>query len=476
MTNLNKYRLIPSLFLVMHCFSQLPQVPVPNFNHSFPSSSPIQGARNITINNDRTVIRESNIEAMKRTGNYIPTTIPPTDPIARHDFILRQSDHQQSNREGEILTILQEAHENERNNHPGVYYGKEFKELVDSYTNAFQVLKGMLSQPSTLSLKDAYYTIESAYGSPYLTKQEFDWQIRNSAEFIKLWLVQNGYNLHNSDHLHTGIQQFMKAELTITRKKPDSDEPPVTVKHLPFFYDYEDFNGVKDFRNYFVTKAFASGGGQCSSLPIVYLVLAEALGVKAWMAFAPQHSFIKYKRRDGNIYNYEPTSGWHISDQWYIENMGINREAIVSKIYFDTLTSKQIVANGMIDLSFGYLQKFGIGDANFVLNCLETAQEYFPKKNNIYYYFMRSEIISRMLAHTIAFHQISVDQIGAYPDARQLHDALLLNEDVIRSLGYVSMNESLYQKLMEAHEFKSKLQQRENISGKEKQNLFIESP
>lgn len=416
-------------------------------------------AQSLGVSQDQ--IKQNNLKAMQVMGGYVQPVVPPSDPVAFGEYMRQQ--HQQVQRETEIRLILREVAKTE----------ERIPIETNAYTHAYHQLVGMLLGQSELSIKDAYYSIEAAYGEPYLTKEEYDGRIQQSAEFIKTWLLQNGYDIKNSDHLHLGIQQFMKNELFIEHKKPDG--PSQKIKHAPFFYDYADFKGEKDFRNYFLTKALATGGGQCNSLPMVYLVLAEALGAKAYLSFAPQHSFVKYLGSDGKLHNYEPTSGYNISDAWYVDNMGISLEARKSGIYFDTLNTRQIVANGLIDLCFGYLQKNGIGNADFALNCLEVAQQQFPAQNNIYYYFMRSEIIGRMLYRALRHYTIPLEQADLYADTRQLRDELMKNEDRIMQLGYVPMNEATYQRLMEEHEFKGKLQQQQEISGKEKRELFIQT-
>lgn len=478
MTLISPYRflLLSGVFLPALIWGQIVGPSTPTFSNPFMPGNNYTGQTNIAGNNNRTTIEQNNLKVMQQSGGYVPPAIPPSDPVAFGNFMQQQYGgvYKENKKQQEIRWLLAELQSTEK---PVNYYQSgNFKTLSGSYQDAFQKLNTMLSGQQPLSVKDAYYHIESAYGEPYLTKEEYDQNIKQSADFIRTWLSQNGYNPANSDHLHLGIQQFMKNELTITEKRPDSDLPPKKTTHLPFFYDYADFKGEGDFRNYFVTKVFATGGGQCNGLPVVYLVLAEALGLKTYLTFAPQHSFIKYRKKDGTLHNYEPTSGWNIADQWYIDNMFISKEAQLNKIYFDTLNNKQVVANCLIDLSFGYMQKFSLGDGNFSLSCLEAAQPYFPKGNNIYYYFMRSEIVGRMLSRTLAYYKISIDQVEKYPDAAKLYKMLLENEAAIQKLGYVKMPETTYQKLMEEHEFKGRLQEQQNINGKEKHDLFIETP
>ena len=121
---------------------------------------------------------------------------------------------------------------------------------------------------------------------------------------------QNKLDLKDNYHTQFAIQKFMSEELKISKSSHDIDGKQIIEiqSHSPYGYDYDDYAGEKDMRNLFLTKCLATGYGQCSSMPAVYLVLAEALGVKAYLSLAPYYSFIKYPDNSGFIVNYEPTS------------------------------------------------------------------------------------------------------------------------------------------------------------------------
>ncbi len=251
--------------------------------------------------------------------------------VARESNFLTSRSHEQIL---EINAILNDL--NKDLNSAGIPYyqqadinSADFKAKTKGYEEARQSMTAMLSGTKKLSVKDAFFLMENAYGNSYLSYSEFNSIIRNSADFIRKWLIQNGYSLSNNEALNYGIQQFMGKDLSITIKSKENKTGgiPKRIKHSPYFYDFDDFKGEKDFRNYFATKCIATGAGQCSSLPAVYLMLAEALGAKAYLSFAPQHSFIKYPNAKGKLMNYEPTSHWTITDKWYQDDMFITAEA-----------------------------------------------------------------------------------------------------------------------------------------------------
>lgn len=62
-------------------------------------------------------------------------------------------------------------------------------------------------------------------------------------------------------------------------------------------YDFEDFYARGDLSKYMVSKLLAQNTGQCHSLPLLYLILAEELGVKAHLCFSPNHSILNYQTK-----------------------------------------------------------------------------------------------------------------------------------------------------------------------------------
>lgn len=358
----------------------------------------------------------------------------------------------------------------------GYYKTPAFAKQVKPYTDALQQLKNMLTGKAPLSVANAYFAVESSYGDAYLTQKEFTTIIKRSAAFIKTWMQQNGMDIHNSDDVHLAIQKFISQDLVIYSTPPLKDQQ-ITIGstiHKHFFYDYDDYQGEKDYKNFFLSKCLATGGGQCSSMPAVYLSLAEALGVPAYLTTAPQHAFIKYKDNNGNIVNYEPTSNWKLSNNWYRDNMFVTTTAKRNRIYLDTFNHRQIVADCMLSLAFGYMKKYGVVDGGFVSDCLTTADKEF-KRDNLQSLLTRSCLLARILDATLYNEGITdFRDVGKSKQATEYYTALQQNEEKIAALGYKPVPTELYNDLLKQHEFKGALQDSLHIDGKKKRNLFIE--
>ncbi len=352
----------------------------------------------------------------------------------------------------------------------------EYKKNLLAFENALQKLTIIAQSPTPL-LSEAFYITEQAFGSPYLSKFEYEQVLNKSASFLKKWVKENGLNMNDNEAKHLAIQRFMSERLTISEvvQMKDGTTSYKTVSHLPFFYDYNDYEAKADHRNFFVTKCLATGGGQCNSLPMVYLLLAEKLNLNAFLTFAPQHSFIKYVNNKGEIENYEPTSNWHINDRWYQDNLFISPEAIRSGIYLDTLNTHKIIANCMLELAVQYIRKMPLDEGEFLKKCLKEAYKYYPKQNNIYAYFIYSNYLQGLLTLYMNRNNITdISQVENNEYAYSIQKEYQKNENYITELGYQDLPEGIYNNLIKEHEFKGKVQAQYKLTGKQKRNSFIE--
>jgi hypothetical protein len=154
------------------------------------------------------------------------------------------------------------------------------------------------------------------------------------------------------------------------------------IVHYPYIYDFDDPFGQEDWTNMFVSKLLETGKGNCHSLPYLYKILAEELNIPCYLAFAPNHIYIKSFAESTGWYNTELTSGTFPIDAWIMASGYITIDAIRNGLYMDTLNTKQAVANCLVDLAHGYQQKFGRESPDFVIKCCNTALEYHPVNVN----------------------------------------------------------------------------------------------
>lgn len=113
----------------------------------------------------------------------------------------------------------------------------------------------------------------------------------------------------------------------------------------PFAYDRNDPKGERPgsqrLSNYLRTRQ-----GNCVSMPILLLIIANKMGMNINLTAAPLHLFIRYTLpTTGRAYNIEATSGGHFArDIWYRQNFPISDRALESGIYMRALTKREAVA------------------------------------------------------------------------------------------------------------------------------------
>lgn len=416
-----------------------------------------------------TIFNPDNVVNYRKKPNNVTTSEYQINELKRYFDNIKDENLKNNQLLEEKLLLLNKPKKSD------FYYSSEFATKSKSYNNAFNTLKNMLTGKIPLSVKDAYYEIESANGNTFLSKEEYNHQIKKSSNFIKQWLAENKFDLKNNVSLNYGIQRFMSDTLTIN-KKPNKEMPGIKpLTHLGFYYDFQDYKAQKDERSYYVSKTFATGNGQCHTLPVVYLILAEQLGAKAYLSYAPIHSFIKYPDNKSNIHNYEVTTNWQISDQWYQDNFNIKSLAIKSGIYLNSMNTRQVVACAVLDLAASYYKRFGVADGSFITQCVDFAMDYFPgKEANITGWLMRYKVASVKLNRVYkAFPNKSKGEIAVMPGVREQIENFYMIEEKIESLGYEPLSDSLYNKLLQYHNKKADIQYSKQFDNLKKRDLFI---
>jgi regulator of sirC expression with transglutaminase-like and TPR domain len=115
--------------------------------------------------------------------------------------------------------------------------------------------------------------------------------------------------------------------------------------HRPFRYDMTDLLGAK-IVNKLLPTYIATRRGNCVSMPILFLILADRLGVHVTLSTAPFHLFVKYvDDKTGKVHNLETTSGGYPArDIWLRHEFPMTDEAIKNGVYLKTLSRKETLA------------------------------------------------------------------------------------------------------------------------------------
>ena len=110
-------------------------------------------------------------------------------------------------------------------------------------------------------------------------------------------------------------------------------------------YDFDDPKGTKII-NKLLPTYLTTKKGNCISMPLLFIVLGQRLGIDVMASTAPLHVLVKYTDSNtGQSYNLETTSGANPSrDMWYQQTMHITDQALASKIYLQKLSKRETVA------------------------------------------------------------------------------------------------------------------------------------
>lgn len=105
----------------------------------------------------------------------------------------------------------------------------------------------------------------------------------------------------------------------------------------PFGYDQADPFGLK-VENKLLSTYMATRRGNCVSMPTLFMILAERIGLDASFALAPLHVFVRVNHPERGSMNIETTSGANFArDDWYREKMPMSDRAIESGLYMRPL-------------------------------------------------------------------------------------------------------------------------------------------
>jgi len=254
------------------------------------------------------------------------------------------------------------------------------KEQEQYYFDAYAQIEAMLSGKKALNFKEAVFLTEQAFHGDEFDVSVYNQEISILSELVKILFDPNliPYSGKDKNIVLTHAMLFKIFTSTIPLQI-DSNHFYV---HHPYVYDFDDPFGQRDWSNMFVSKLLATGKGNCHSLPYLYKILADELEIPCYLAFAPNHIYIKLFSEQTGWYNTELTNASFPVDAWIMASGYISIDAIRNGLYMDTLNTRQAIANCLLDLAHGYQHKFGRGNPEFVIKCCNTVLEYHPVNVN----------------------------------------------------------------------------------------------
>lgn len=110
----------------------------------------------------------------------------------------------------------------------------------------------------------------------------------------------------------------------------------------PFCYDHDSYRslGLKLISNYLRSRR-----GNCVSMPILFLILADRLDIDIGLALAPSHLLVRFRNAAGREINLEATSGaLPARDAWIRQERRISDRSIATGLYLRKLNRRESVA------------------------------------------------------------------------------------------------------------------------------------
>jgi hypothetical protein len=193
----------------------------------------------------------------------------------------------------------------------------------------------------------------------------------------------------------------------------------------------------------FVSKVIRTGTGQCHSLPLLFLILAQEVGAKAYLSTSPEHSYIKFTDNLGNLQNIELTNGMFTTDQFILQSGFVNASAIKNKIYMDTLGTRKVVVDQLNDLSNSYARQFGYDD--FAIRCGERILVEHP--NNIRGYMQLGNYYNSLamkIQNEYKMKGWGQNEFQNDPEARKIFSTAIKLNEAIDNLGFATMPPDAY--------------------------------
>lgn len=298
------------------------------------------------------------------------------------------------------------------------------------YERAYQILLSMLQEEHTCNLRQAVFTVENVFLANQLKYADFSANLNYLAKLCR--------SLAADTLRPNPAVRF----LALHRLMTDTVRFQVSgLKHLPPVYDFEDFWGREDFTKQFVTKLLRTNSGQCRSLPLLYKLLADELGIKAYLSMAPNHLYIQVKDNKGELYSYETTNGHFVSDAYYLGSGYIKAGALKNRSYLDTLSRRETIAFCLFDLMQGYTYRYGY-DA-FVEGGVARGLSFYPQS-----------VQGRMLAHNAAFMKFveawksagrpPQTEVTRHPELVPLFEEVQRRTRAVEELGHEDMPAEQY--------------------------------
>ena len=408
------------------CYAQTPTVLIPQIKRS-------QAPKGPTVPTNHSI---------NSYNPHAPNSGTGFNQQAQQEAIMREVQQHQLQLQASSNNEAQNHIQNEIQRHTNIQmltkYGFPMQsgyEGTAAFYSAFDEINNMLNGSQELNLGRAVFLTENAWHNNKYDYNNYQKGIKSSVDFCNQKIKEE--KLDGNDKLVKNMMLFRFIADTLKVKDKTKAQT-----HYPVKYNYEDYDSHISYDSHFVTTLMQTGIGQCHSMPLYYLVLAEAIGTEVYWSFSPRHSFVKIQDEKGDWHNLELTCKAILSDTHYMNSSYIKSEALQSKIYLEPMDKTNVVAEMMLELARGYYQKYGLDD--FYLKCVDTAEQHL--KNDLNAKLLKSVYQTRLtltLAHLLNAPKPEIMQ-QLSPEAYKHFELMLAQYQEIDDMGYEEVPVAVY--------------------------------
>ncbi|WP_106914523.1 hypothetical protein [Chryseobacterium aurantiacum] len=405
----------------------------------------------------------SSVSGRSSPRNYTPN-IPNRSNSAQqqNDYALQQSRSQNNAVMQNIDRDMAEVQEmqfrewvNNGRNMPYDLPSLSAKAGTQSYYDAFSTLSGMDSE--NYSLADVNFTVENAYYDNKRDLKGFKSGIQKTAKQLLQKMKERKQDTESNVSKNLMLFEYFSKDMKLGG-----------TTHKAFEYDFKDYMGEKDYSKMFVSKLLKTGSGQCHSMPLLYLIIAEAMGAEAHLSLAPNHSYVRFMDDEGQYRNIELTNGMFSTDTSLLESGYIKSEALQNKAYMENLSKNELLGMAYFDLARGYVKKFGYDE--FVGKVVEKALELYP--NGLAPNMEKANVSQARFARVMKNLGINpenrqdLQRIGYFPKAIEQLNNVNQQFNKIDELGYTEMPASAYESWLTSLKTEKNKQESEALAQK----------
>lgn len=334
-------------------------------------------------------------------------------------------------------------------------YPPEILYAARYYQQAFSLLSKMADGSSPYSFKQAVFTIENAFFDNKMKFGDFDKLLQEKVSLAKQFMKKENLDTSLSISKNYAIQQLYSKSYSVKQK----DGTTKTTK--PLKYDFKDYRGDTTWANMFTSKLLIKGKGQCHSMPQLARMLADELGTKAKLVYAPEHLYLKFIDSNNQLYNFEPTNGCNTTEQFVFQSGYISALAVKNKLYMDTLDRKRELSLLFFDLAQGLREKTGYSE--LLLDYINKSIELDPA--NIHAIAMKADYYTLLTMRGIKYYKIQNEkQIQEHPDLAELFKIRNYLYDMIDASGYQQMPKEAYENWLKQLNTQKRKQESEEIN------------